>query len=121
VDPPRPLARPRPRHVRPVVADWCAEHAARIGDAPAADYLFEELTSAPEGFVTSSATRTFLDKFRRAVDSSAYEADLAGVTDITARRSLVEAWLSSYAASAGEGDADPPESVAVELCPGLVR
>ncbi|MFC9499090.1 DNA repair ATPase [Streptomyces sp. NPDC056982] len=105
----------------PAIADWCAELAARIGDAPAADYLFEELTSAPDGFVTSAATRTFLDKFRRAVDSPAYEADLAGVTDITARRSLAEAWLSSYAASTGEGDTDLPEAVAVELCPGLVR
>ncbi|MET7664597.1 DNA repair ATPase [Streptomyces sp. NPDC005463] len=105
----------------PVIADWCAELAARIGDAPAADYLFEELTCAPDGFVTSAATRMFLDKFRRAVDSSAYEADLAGVTDLAGRRSLAEAWLSSYAASTGEGDTDLPEAVAVELCPGLAR
>ncbi|MFB7757347.1 AAA family ATPase, partial [Streptomyces sp. NPDC056121] len=105
----------------PATADWRAELAARIGDAPAADYLFEELTSAPDGFVTSVATRTFLDKFRRAVDCPAYEADLAAVTDLAARRSLAEAWLSSYAAATGEGDADLPEAVAVELCPGLLR
>ncbi|MEV1021932.1 DNA repair ATPase [Streptomyces sp. NPDC050264] len=108
----------------PAIADWCAELADRIGDATAADYLFEELTSTPEGFVTSAATRAFLDKFRRAVDSSAYEADLAAVTDPAARRSLAQAWLSSYAATSGEsgeGDADLPEAVAVELCPGLDR
>ncbi|MFD3473233.1 hypothetical protein [Streptomyces sp. NPDC058695] len=30
----------------PAIVDCCAELAARIGDAPAADYLFEELTRA---------------------------------------------------------------------------
>lgn len=83
----------------PAVADRCAELAARIGDAPAAGHLFEELTCAPDGFVTSAAARTLFDKFRRVAGSSAHEADLAGVTDPAARRSLADAWLSSYAAA----------------------
>ncbi|UQA92440.1 DNA repair ATPase [Streptomyces halobius] len=108
----------------PAIADCCAELAARIAgpDAvPAADYLFEELTTGAAGFVTAASTRAFLDKFRRAVDGSAYEADLAAIPDPAVRRQLVEAWLSSYAASAGESTEDLPEAVAVELCPELDR
>ncbi|MEU6673841.1 DNA repair ATPase [Streptomyces sp. NPDC046925] len=102
------------------IDDLCAEFAGRIG-APAAAYLFEELTTAPAGFITTDSTRTLLDKFRRAVDSRAYEEDLAGVTDLPARRQLVEAWLSSYTAATGDGGEDLTEAVAVELCPGLER
>ncbi|MFG3116744.1 DNA repair ATPase [Streptomyces sp. NPDC048197] len=108
----------------PAVADYCAELGTRITGpdaAPAADYLFEELTTAPDGFVTTAATRTFLDKFRRTIDSSAYEADLAGIADPAVRRQLIEAWLSAYAASTGESTDDLPEAVAVELCPDLDR
>ncbi|MBO1332235.1 DNA repair ATPase [Streptomyces sp. VRA16 Mangrove soil] len=86
-----------------------------------ATYLFEELTTGPAGFVTSAGARTFLDKFRRAVDSSAYEDDLAAVPDLATRRSLVEAWLSAYAAAAGDDAGDLPEAVALELCPDLPR
>ncbi|RVU27859.1 DNA repair ATPase [Streptomyces antnestii] len=111
----------------PAITEARAELAARIGGpqaAPAADYLFEELTSTPAGFVTSAATRAFLDKFRRSIDADndAYEADLAAVEDLAVRRQLVEAWLGAYAATAGEGTAaDIGEAVAVELCPGLDR
>lgn len=102
------------------VDDLRAELAAHTG-GPAAAYLLDELTTGPAGFVTATATRTFLDKFRGAVDSAAYEADLAGITDPAARRQLVEAWLSAYAAATGEGADDLPEAVALELCPGLDR
>ncbi|MFJ9084466.1 DNA repair ATPase [Streptomyces sp. NPDC102384] len=106
----------------PAIDDFRAELAARMdGDPAAAAYLFDELSSAPAGFVLSSRTRVFLDKFRHTVDSSAYEDDLAAITDVPARRQLVEAWLTAYAASAGEGADDLPEAVAAELCPGLER
>ncbi|WP_367046228.1 DNA repair ATPase [Streptomyces sp. Je 1-332] len=104
----------------PAIDDLCAELAERTG-GPAAAYLFEELTTGPAGFVTTAYTRTFLDKFRRAMDSSAYEDDLAGISDLGARRQLVEAWLSSYATATGEGADDLAEAVAVELCPDLRR
>ncbi|MET8946031.1 DNA repair ATPase [Streptomyces sp. NPDC004542] len=109
----------------PAIADLCCELAAEVG-APAAAYLFDELTTGPEGFVVTAATRAFLDTFRRAVGTSAYEDDLAALTapeDLPARRQLVETWLSAYAWSAG-ADLTPDdlaEAVAAELCPGLTR
>lgn len=120
------LARARDTFGRtPAIDDFRAELAARMdGDQAAAAYLFDELSSAPDGFVTSQRVRTFLDKFRRTVDGSAYQDDLDGVTDLAARRQLVEAWLAAYAGSAGaagESLDDLPEAVAVELCPGLER
>ncbi|TGB14931.1 DNA repair ATPase [Streptomyces sp. MZ04] len=104
----------------PAIDNLCAELAERIG-GPAAAYLFEELTTGPAGFVTTTRTRTFLDKFRRAVDGPAYEDDLAGICGLGARRQLVEAWLSSYATASGEGADDLAEAIAVELCPDLRR
>ncbi|MBJ3812683.1 DNA repair ATPase [Streptomyces flavofungini] len=104
----------------PAIEEFRAELATRIG-APASAYLFEELTTGPTGFVTAATARTFLDKFHRAVDSSAYRDDLAGVIDPALRRQLVEAWLSACAAATGEGGDDLAEAVAVELCPGLDR
>ncbi|MFI9626890.1 DNA repair ATPase [Streptomyces sp. NPDC052042] len=88
-----------------------------------AAYLFEELTSGPDGFVTSAAVRTFLEKFRRATGSSAYDEDLAALRDdLPARRQLAEGWLASYAAASGTGvePGDLAEAVAVELCPESV-
>ncbi|MFD8568492.1 DNA repair ATPase [Streptomyces sp. NPDC059639] len=113
----------------PAIDDWCAEVAERIGPDSAspedaghvAAYLFEELTTGPAGFVTATGARTFLDKFRRAVDSSAYEDDLAAVGDLGARRSLVEAWLTAYATAVGDDAGELPEAVAIELCPDLPR
>ncbi|MEV2255483.1 DNA repair ATPase [Streptomyces sp. NPDC050147] len=104
----------------PAIDDLCAELAERIGE-PAAAYLFDELTTGPEGFVTTESARTFLDKFRRAVDGPAYEDDLAGIRDLGARRQLVEAWLSSYAAATDESVDDLAEAIAVELCPDVRR
>ncbi|MFF8844902.1 DNA repair ATPase [Streptomyces sp. NPDC015127] len=112
----------------PAIGAFRAELAGAIaGEADgalAAEYLFEELTSAPEGFVTGAAVRTLLEKFRRAVGSSAYEEDLAGLgDDLRARRQVVENWLSAYAQATdtGVGAEDLAEAVAVELCPDLVR
>ncbi|MGW2181039.1 DNA repair ATPase [Streptomyces sp. NPDC001732] len=97
-----------------------SDSAGAIDPGAVAEYLFEELTSGPAGFVTSATVRTFLDKFRRATGTSAYDEDLAALRDdLPARRQLVEGWLTSYAAANGTRlDAgDLAESVAVELCP----
>ncbi|WP_329254813.1 DNA repair ATPase [Streptomyces sp. NBC_01478] len=106
----------------PAVADFLAELARRTGD-PAAAYLFDELTTGPEGFVISAAARTRLDKFRRTVGSSAYDDDVRAVEDPVARRQLVEAWLTAYTTASGT-EADPgdlAEAVAAELCPDVPR
>ncbi|MFJ5191736.1 DNA repair ATPase [Streptomyces sp. NPDC088394] len=120
----RSLARARETFgLTPAVDALQEEWAAVIGGedpAAVAEYLFEELTSGPEGFVTSAAVRTFLDKFRRTTGTSAYDEDLAALgDDLPARRQLVEGWLAPYAAASGGGiDAgDLAEAVAVELCP----
>jgi len=115
----------------PAIADLRQELAEAIGEwdgtrgaqAAASSYLFEELTSGPDGFVISGGTRTLLDKFRRTVGTSAYDDDLAALGDLAARMQLVEAWLSSYASSTGTDIApgDLAEAVAAELCPDLAR
>ncbi|MEU4264793.1 DNA repair ATPase [Streptomyces argenteolus] len=109
----------------PAVAALQEEWAAAMGSGAAvAAYLFEELTRGPAGFVTSTATRTFLDAFRRATGTAAYDEDLAALADdLPARRQLVEGWLTSYAAASGSAvdDGDLAEAVAVELCPELGR
>ncbi|MFC7981298.1 DNA repair ATPase [Streptomyces sp. NPDC057336] len=107
----------------PAIADLEAELATATGTRAAAAYLFEELTSAPEGFVISAGTRTLLDKFRRTTGDSAYDDDLTALTDPAARRQLVEAWLTSYTAATGTDLApgDLAEAVAAELCPELPR
>ncbi|MEU8521166.1 DNA repair ATPase [Streptomyces sp. NPDC048577] len=109
--------------VATAVDGLCAELAEEIGDRAAAEYLVEELVSGPPGFAVSDTARTFLDKFRRAVGTSAYDDGLAAFTDPSARRQLVESWLTSYAAGSGErpDDGALAEAVAVELCPGLDR
>ncbi|WP_405861149.1 DNA repair ATPase [Streptomyces sp. NBC_01515] len=106
----------------PAVTDFLAELAERTGE-PAAAYLFDELTTGPEGFVISAAARTLLDKFRRTVGSSAYDDDVLAVDDLAARRQLVEAWLTAYTTASGT-EADPgdlAEAVAAELCPDARR
>ncbi|MET9657342.1 DNA repair ATPase [Streptomyces sp. NPDC006510] len=120
----RSLARARETFgLAPAVDALQEEWAAVIpGEDPSAvaAYLFEELTSGPAGFVTSAATRTFLDKFRRTTGTSAYDEDLAALCDdLPARRQLVEGWLGSYDAASGTGigAGDLAEAVAVELCP----
>lgn len=106
----------------PAVADFLTELAGRTGE-PVAAYLFDELTTGPEGFVISAAARTFLDKFRRAVGSSAYDDDVLAVDELAARRQLVEAWLTAYTTASGT-EIDPgdlAEAVAAELCPDAER
>ncbi|MGW0609066.1 DNA repair ATPase [Streptomyces sp. NPDC002788] len=107
----------------PAIADLVAELAEAIGTRAAAGYLFEELTSGPDGFVISVGTRTLLDTFRRTTGTSAYDDDLAVLTDSGARRQLVEAWLTSYATATGTEitPGDLAEAVAAELCPDLPR
>ncbi|MFB7555534.1 DNA repair ATPase [Streptomyces brevispora] len=124
----RSLARARDTFgLAPAVAALQEEWAEAIADEDSgessravASYLFEELTSGPEGFVTSASVRTFLDKFRRTTGTSAYDEDLAALLDdLPARRQLVEGWLTSYSRASGSDlDAgDLAEAVAVELCP----
>ncbi|WP_128379998.1 DNA repair ATPase [Streptomyces cavernae] len=107
----------------PAIADLRAELAKAIGTQAAAAYLFEELTSGPDGFVISAGTRTLLDKFRRTVGTPAYDDDLAALADLPARKQLVEAWLTSYATATGTEitPGDLAEAVAAELCPELPR
>ena len=110
----------------PAIADLRGELAEAIGGdgaRAAADYLFDELTGGPDGFVLSAGARTLLEKFRRTVGTSAYDDDLAALTGPAARRQLVEAWLSAYTASTGTEvtDGDLAEAVAAELCPDLPR
>ncbi|MER7928428.1 DNA repair ATPase [Streptomyces sp. NPDC096057] len=106
----------------PAVADFLTELAGHTGE-PAAAYLFDELTTGPEGFVISATARTLLDKFRRAVGSSAYDDDVRAVAELPARRQLVEAWLTAYTTASGT-ETDPgdlAEAVAAELCPDVPR
>ncbi|MFD8801508.1 DNA repair ATPase [Streptomyces atroolivaceus] len=122
----RSLARARDTFgLAPAIAALQEEWAAVMGSQDtAAEYLFEELAGGPGGFVTSAAARTFLDKFRRAVGTSAYDEDLSALSgDLPARRRLVEGWLRSYSAGTGSDadDGDLAEAVAVELCPELER
>ncbi|MEU2980424.1 DNA repair ATPase [Streptomyces hirsutus] len=121
----------------PALADLCAEIARRIGDradrdvtagAPArpeaaAAYLFDELTTGPDGFVIGAQTRTLLDKFRRTVATEAYDEDLPALDTLAARRQLVEAWLTAYTAATGSRltPGDLAEAVAAELCPDQPR
>ncbi|WP_151483959.1 DNA repair ATPase [Streptomyces albicerus] len=107
----------------PAIADLQRELAEAIGAADAAAYLFEELTTGPDGFVISTGACTLLDKFRRTVGTSAYDDDLTALPDLAARKQLVEAWLTSYTTSTGTDitAGDLAEGVTAELCPDLPR
>ncbi|MFJ9046045.1 DNA repair ATPase [Streptomyces sp. NPDC102347] len=103
------------------VGEWAPDTPVR--PEACAAYLFDELTTGPEGFVISARARTLLDKFRRTVAGEAYDEDLTALADLTARRQLVEAWLTAYSEATGDRvDAgDLAEAVAAELCPDLPR
>ncbi|MFD1663519.1 DNA repair ATPase [Streptomyces caeni] len=103
------------------IAAWDPD-ADRPASAAAA-YLFDELTTGPDGFVISAATRTLLGTFRRTVGTAAYDDDLAALDDLAARRQLADAWLSAFVASTGTDAAagDLAEAVAAEVCPELTR
>ncbi|MEU8539791.1 DNA repair ATPase [Streptomyces sp. NPDC048717] len=101
-----------------------AELAEEIGDPAAAAYLVEELAAPREGFAVSAEARTLLEKFRRAVGTTAYDEDVRALADPAARRRLVEGWLHAYATASGEAAGDTAngvlaEAAAVELCPEL--
>ncbi|WP_446217736.1 DNA repair ATPase [Micromonospora sp. IBHARD004] len=93
--------------------------------ALAGEYLFEELSRPPAGFVTGAGARAMLDRFRRALggpqsrSAREFNADLRALDgDLTSRHQLVEAWLTAFLA-ADDGALsgyDLPEAVAVELC-----
>lgn len=116
---------------RTEVATAAGDFGGREADRDAdplhvADYLFEELTSGPPGFVTGAAARALLDGFHRSPGGPALDEDLKHARDDTlaARRQLAEAWLTSYAAASGTADGatdagDLAEAVAVTLCPEL--
>ncbi|GAA3844712.1 DNA repair ATPase [Sphaerisporangium flaviroseum] len=104
--------------------DGAGPVAGRTDIDLAAEYLFEELSAAPFGFVTSAGARALLDRFRQALGGPAstsykeFEEDLRALgDDLAARHQLVEAWLCSLPATgAGGTAADLPEAVAIELC-----
>ncbi|MEV0299658.1 DNA repair ATPase [Streptomyces prasinus] len=89
----------------------------------AAAYLFDELTTGPDGFVIGARTRTLLDKFRRTVATEAYDEDLPALGTLADRRQLVEAWLTAYTTATGSPltPGDLAEAVAAELCPDQPR
>lgn len=79
----------------------------------AADYLIEELASAPAGFVTATTARAFLDGFQEALGAerfAAFEDELSAL-DLPARIQLARAWLAAF----GKGEVSP-EVVALLLC-----
>ncbi|MFF5796849.1 DNA repair ATPase [Streptomyces albogriseolus] len=129
----RSLARVRDAFGAPPALDALRDELARaVGewnpDAPVrpeacAAYLFDELTTGPEGFVISARARSLLDTFRRTVAGEGYDEDLTALGDLGARRQLVEAWLTAYTRASGE-EADPgdlAEAAAAELCPDVPR
>ncbi|MFE0447287.1 DNA repair ATPase [Streptomyces fungicidicus] len=102
------------------VRDWDEDTTVR--PEACAAYLLDELTGGPEGFVISARTRTLLDTFRRTVAGEAYDDDLPALAGLGARRQLVEAWLTAYAATGDRVTAgDLAEAVAAELCPDVPR
>ncbi|WP_425826102.1 DNA repair ATPase [Streptomyces fractus] len=107
-------------------AELSAAIAERSGpaDGTPAAYLFEELTSVPDGFVLPEVIRSFLDKFRYSNGSSLYEDTLTTLAgDLSARRQHAHAWLSAYATAGGHhlDEGDLAEAVTAELCPDLPR
>ncbi|MEU3948579.1 DNA repair ATPase [Streptomyces sp. NPDC029526] len=102
------------------VAAWHGDATVPAGASAA--YLLEELTTAPEGFVLAARVHTLLDRFREAAPA-AYQEDLPALADLSARRRLVEAWLTAYATATGADvtPGDLAEAVAAELCPDLPR
>ncbi|GAA2139346.1 DNA repair ATPase [Actinomadura napierensis] len=111
------------------LADLTAELAASVEDFAAraglpapdgrltAEYLVEELTTAPDGFVTSTGARELLKSFGPHLPG--LEEDLRALGgDLAARHQLAAAWLGSHLAADPAADpADLPEAVATLLCP----
>ncbi|GGM65827.1 DNA repair ATPase [Dactylosporangium sucinum] len=128
----RSLARARTAFGRSdAVGQLCAELQAAVaafqpaaGSGIAGEYLFEELSGAPFGFVTSAGVRTFLDRFWRTSSTRELNEDLRALDgDLAARRQLALAWLTSFAGTVeGIGNGDLDEAAAIVLCgAGLPR
>ncbi|MEV0649235.1 DNA repair ATPase [Phytomonospora sp. NPDC050363] len=90
--------------------------------ALAAEYLFEELAGSRNGFVTSAAAKSLVQRFRAALGGpgsarhTGYEDDLRGLgDDLAARHQLVSAWLGAFLSSTGEVATDLAEAVAIEV------
>lgn len=106
------------------VARFHAAHGLPLSAGAAAlagEYLFEELSSAPHGFVTSAAARDVLAAFHAGLAGARrdFEHDLRSLGDdpatLAARHQLVLAWLSSFAAGTPFATEDLTEAVAVQL------
>ncbi|WP_410007810.1 DNA repair ATPase [Planotetraspora sp. A-T 1434] len=107
------------------MVDFLRRAKLKSGDTDlAGEYLFEELASAPSGFVTSAAARGLLGRFRGALGSSLkdFEDDLRALgDDLGARHQLAEAWLGSFLSGEQNGEAgavhagDLAEAIAVQL------
>ncbi len=93
----------------------------------AGEYLFEELASQPDGFVTGAAAKRLLRRFQRKLGGArsasrrALDGELRALSDdLAARHQLLTAWLSSYVAAADGAEpaagTDLAEAVALELC-----
>ena len=96
------------------VSDFLRERGLPVDAHLAGEYLFEELASAPFGFVTSAGARDLLDRFRRARVES-FDEDLRALgDDLAARYQIASAWLTAFAGD--EPAPDLPEAIAIELC-----
>jgi hypothetical protein len=99
------------------VTGFAAANGLPGPDPLTAEYLVEELATAPDGFVTSQGARTLLKGFAQALGDSTLDDDLRGAGTLAARHQLAEAWLASYLGTGADGDpADVPEAVATLLC-----
>jgi hypothetical protein len=104
----------------PQVDDVCAELSSAIASFVAGagladqmtdldlagEYLFEELSTAPFGFVTSAGARHLLDRFQRALGGPRskagreFDEELRALDhDLAARHQLASAWLGSFLAA----------------------
>ncbi|MEZ0071259.1 DNA repair ATPase [Planotetraspora sp. GP83] len=146
------LSQPRMDAIGEIRAELASAMAGFLRDAGlpggetglAGEYLFEELSSSPSGFVTSAAARGILGRFRAALGGSLKEfeddlraldddPDAAGVPGVPGalgvRYQLAEAWLAaflrtSFLRESGEQNAeagavqagDLAEAIAVQLC-----
>jgi ATPase involved in DNA repair/ATPase family associated with various cellular activities (AAA) len=103
------------------VTGFLRERALPLDGHLAGEYLFEELASAPFGFVTGAGARDLLDRFHRALggpkakSDREFEEDLRALgDDLAARHQLVSAWLAAFLGD--KPAADLPEAIAIELC-----